>query len=828
MKKFLSAILTLLSIAMLCAASPALTLYEGNIDDVELYAPDGSSLSVLSDIDESGFIIRSKGDGQEVFTSPFGKLYLKGDTILAITGFTTEDPTLYLISGQTNLVLDEDMRLSFYTPTTCTVVEGAGEYAFISTDEEEAFMNYSSSTAFSYDSLRAVTIEVGAMEELRYADASVAEATQASYYHHTVLSDQLVYDKVPETVIEEIPEIIVPVEVAEEVPEVVVPVEATEEESLEQTEAIPSKPELIEPVTSIEEEGRPSAPFLIEPIQELIPDVVPPVSPDIGYDSWIEKEPVPSAPIVSNAAWMVYPEIPSAPVVTNSAWLDVPSEPVVTNSAWLETAAVPVIVPPAEEETYDEVPAYTPGKVVPIQLSDTKIAENQEELTPVTEEPLPVMEDSPAESDEPFFSYGVEAGVRYPLNWNKGEVPSDPVILVTPSVRIGRGNWQIGLRAPLQMAFTNGPFRLVGFNGRELWDFGIGDGYTAAERIYFAITDSLALIDHIYLGDADETIAYLRAERGYERNGTIFSSFGYEEGLSLRLGFNFPNFAFRAYVANAQAPSIGEVQFSLYPFRLGGASLSINVPLEMVMKDSESYMLSLFPEFRIDLPFADEAFTLSAFAMGMAYTSYSDGGLEESQIIYDFQNKSMLPFMAGGEIALDISPVTVTLTGGYRNGMLSPEYFNEFTAAMNETIADKAGEEGTAIFAKAAFGLDFGVFGIDLSYSVGDLMAFSTDPQDIARISFLVDVADMVKVYGSFAKRNLVTSFKGFDATEFFMGADTLFAIGADLDFGTFGFNAEARTVHLPTGRTRNGSFNIYELTAESYLQLKLTGRVEF
>ena len=86
MKKFLSAILTLLSMAMLCAASPALTLYEGNIDDVELYAPDGSSLSVLSDIDESGFIIRSKGDGQEVFTSPFGKLYLKGDTILAITG----------------------------------------------------------------------------------------------------------------------------------------------------------------------------------------------------------------------------------------------------------------------------------------------------------------------------------------------------------------------------------------------------------------------------------------------------------------------------------------------------------------------------------------------------------------------------------------------------------------------------------------------------------------------------------------------------------------------------------------------------------------------
>ncbi len=819
MKKFLSAILTLLSMALLFAASPALTLYEGNIDDVELYAPDGSSLSVLSDIDESGFIIRSRGDGQEVFTSPFGKLYLKGDTILAITGFTTADPTLYLISGETNLVLDEDMRLSFYTPTTCTLVEGKGEYAFISTDDEEAFMNYSSATAYSYDSLRATTIEVGAMEELRYADASVAKATQASYYTHTVLSDQLVYD--------EVPEVIEPAEPETTVPVIVVPVETETEEPEaepvameEEAPAVPSAPSLLEPIVSlsapVEEEieepvaeplGEPSAPFIIEPIQSLIPDEVPPVSPEVGYDSWIE----PAA-------------VPTAPVVTNSAWLGTPSAPIVTNTAWIERTEAPVVAYEIPEEEDVEEPEYIPGEIVPIQLSDTSIAENQAETTPIAAEPVAAAE----ESDEPFFSYGVEAGARYPLNWNKGDVPSDPVILITPYVNIGRGNWQIGLRAPLQMAFTNGPFRLVGFNGRELWDFGIGDGYTNAERIYYAITDSFALIDHIYLGDADQTVAYLRAERGYVKNGTIFSSFGYEEGLSLRLGFNFPNLAFRAYVANIQAPSIGEVQFSLYPFRLGGASLSINVPFEMVARDRGNYMISLFPELRIDLPFADDAFRLSAFAMGMAYTSYSDGDLEESQIIYDFQKKSMLPFMAGGEIALDISPVTVTLTGGYRNGMLSPEYFNEFTAAMNETIADKTGDVGTAVFAKASLGLDFGVFGIGLSYSVNDLLEFSTDPQDVARISFLVDAADMVKVYGAFAKRNLVNSFDKFDAKDFFMGSDTLFALGVDLDFGHFGFNAEARTVHLPTGGMKNGSFNIYELTEESYLLLKLTGRVEF
>ena len=73
-----------------------------------------------------------------------------------------------------------------------------------------------------------------------------------------------------------------------------------------------------------------------------------------------------------------------------------------------------------------------------------------------------------------------------------------------------------------------------------------------------------------------------------------------------------------------------------------------------------------------------------------------------------------------------------------------------------------------------------------------------------------------------------MTGFKQFDAREFFMGPDTLFALGVDLDFGHFGFNAEARTVHLPTGGTKNGSFNIYELTEKNYLLLKLTGRVEF
>ena len=741
MKKFLSAILVLLSTAMVMAASPALTLYEGNIDNVELFAPDGSTLDVLSDIDASGFVIVSEGD-EEVFSSPFGKLYLTGDTILAVTGFTSEDPSLYLISGRANVVLESDMRLSFYTPTTRTTIEGEGEYAFVSTDAEESFMNYSDFPAVSYDAMRAVEKEVAPMHELRYAQASVTEATQASYYSYSVLCDRLVYDEA---------------EIAAE-PEEQVVVTVPEEEAEEQV--VVTMPE-----EDAEETGIPETPAFIEPILD------------------IDVSAVPSAPVLSCTSWITETNVPSAPVLSNEAWLadsDVPSSPAVSTESWISSAETQ-----AEEET----------------------------------------------SDEPLISFALEIGARYPLNWNKADVESDPVLLVTPSVTIGRGDWQIGLRAPLQMAFTNGPFRLVGFSGRELWDFGTGSGYTKEESVFHAVTDSFAIIDHLYLGNPEQTIAYIRAESDFVKNGTVFSSFGYEDGLALRLGFNFPNLAFRAYLSDAQAPHIGELQFSFYPFVLGGASLSLEIPFEMVFRDSDSYMLTFFPAFRLDMPFADHSFVLSAFAVGTVYTNYNDGELETSQIIYDFQEKAILPFMVGGEIKLDIDPVSVTVKGGYRKGILSPEYFNEFSAATNETIADKVvtDDNGTAVFASLSLGLDFGVFGLGLSYSANDLLEFSTDPMDVARLWVSVDAADMVTVYGSFSKRNLVTGFKNdFDAAEFFTGSDTLFTLGVDLDFGMFGLTAEARTVHLPTGRMKNGSVNIHELTDESYLQFKLIGRVEF
>ena len=432
-----------------------------------------------------------------------------------------------------------------------------------------------------------------------------------------------------------------------------------------------------------------------------------------------------------------------------------------------------------------------------------------------------------AEDEEHLITVGVEVGASYPLNWNKIKgKDGEPLILATPYVNIGRGNWQIGLRAPLQMAFID-EFRLAGFSGKADWDFGTEKGITKEEAIYNAITDSMALIDHLYLGNPDYTIAYLRMERGYERNSTIFSSYGWDEGLAVRLGFNFSNLAFQIYLDNAEAPHIGELSLAFYPFAFRGTSFSINVPTEVLFTSFDDYEMFFFPEVRLDIPFADRSFILSVFATGSMYTSYNDRQLNKSEIIYDFNEKKMLPFLAGAELTFDFKPVKVELSGGYRSGGLSTEYFNEFTFAEHKvSVFEEYEKGGNTFFASAALTLDFDVVSVGLSYSVDDIQHFSTEPMDIARIKVEGHAGSIADIYATAAVRGLVSSFKGFDAKEFFMGPDFLFAVGFDLDFGMFGLTAEARTVHLPEGSS--GLLNVHNPSEDTYLQFKLLGRVEF
>ena len=841
MKKFLSAILILLSMTLLMADSPALTIYEGNIDDVELFAPDGTPLSVLSDINESGYIIRTQGEAK-AFASQYGDIYLQGDSMLAVTGFTTADPTLYLVYGTANIVMKTDLTLSVYTPTSRTTIQGEGEYAFVSTDTEETFMNYSENSAESYDAMRAVRTEVPSMSELDYARGTVERTTQERYYTTSVLCDLIIYDEAETDM--EIPVIAGGDESEAEIHEAI---ETSDSEDSEEIEAIlideeegtvPEPPVIIETIVSgpdsEEQAAVPEAPIVIETATDLEEDAIATAEEEESEEIAAAEvhDAVPEPPVMIEAITSLvgpYPEkpaavpeaptfagftttlemgVPSAPVFTEpetSLSLTVPTAPVFLETTSSLVPAVPTFTENAEDAAEAALPE-PPTMTVSTLLAEDEMAEESEK--------------------EPLVKFAVELGASYPLNWNKAADDGEPLILVTPSVTIGRGNWQIGLRVPLKMAFINS-FRLAGMSGKENWDFGTDDSYTKEEVIYNAITDSMSLIDHLYLGNPDSTIAYLRMERGYERNGTIFSSYGWDEGLAVRMGFNFSNLSFQVYLDNAEAPHIGEFGVSFYPFAFRGAAFSINVPTEFLFENFNTYSMNFFPEVRLDLPFAQRRFILSAFAVGSMYTEYESNELVQSEIVWDFARGEMLPFVAGAELAFNFSPVSVVVNGGYRKG-LSTEYFNEFTFAGHEVYGQGNASNDTAFFASASLTLDFDVVKVGLSYSVDNIEGFrNSDPSDIARLRIEGNITDIADIYATASIRNLVSSFSNFDAAYFFMGGNTLFAIGTDLDFGMFGLTAEARTVHIPDS-TADDYLNVHKLSADSYLQFKLLGRVEF
>ena len=74
MKKILSVILIMLSVMAISASSDMLTISEGDIDGVKLYAPDGSVLDAFEPVGKNGMVIQTDGDGKR-FTSLFGDIY---------------------------------------------------------------------------------------------------------------------------------------------------------------------------------------------------------------------------------------------------------------------------------------------------------------------------------------------------------------------------------------------------------------------------------------------------------------------------------------------------------------------------------------------------------------------------------------------------------------------------------------------------------------------------------------------------------------------------------------------------------------------------------
>ena len=167
MKKILATIMVLLCVLTASSAAPALSLSEGNIDGITVYAPDGRKLDPLTDVGESGMVIRT-GEASAAFVSDYGDIHLDGNTLLAVTGFDIESPSLYLVYGGMNVIKKDDLSISVFTPASRTSIMAAGEYAFVSTDEAERFANISDSTVTAYDAIRGTETAVGPMEEIDY------------------------------------------------------------------------------------------------------------------------------------------------------------------------------------------------------------------------------------------------------------------------------------------------------------------------------------------------------------------------------------------------------------------------------------------------------------------------------------------------------------------------------------------------------------------------------------------------------------------------------------------------------------------------------------
>ena len=399
-----------------------------------------------------------------------------------------------------------------------------------------------------------------------------------------------------------------------------------------------------------------------------------------------------------------------------------------------------------------------------------------------------------------------------------------PEILVMPVITVGTGMTEAGFRAPIKMAFNEGgELYLAGMNGRKLWDFGTG---SESDKIYRAITDAFALIDHITLGDGHDTIAYLLAERGYRKDGTLFSSYGWNDALSLRFGFNFPNLALSIYADNLEAPHISEFSIGFYPVDLDSLSFSINVPMEMLFASAETYTLLMYPEFRIDIPFY--GFELSAFIMGEMGTSYRNGIAEETKLIYDFQNGTFYDYLIGAEFSYTGKGMTASVESGYRSGKLGPDLFNEFVARNGRIINDMTDVSDPGWYIKAAYGLDFGYVDFSASYSIDNVIAACTGGRwsDTLSLSLGGMVSDNARLYGRFARSGFSSSFNGASFADYMLSPDTIFALGADFTFGIVGFSAELRTAFQ--AGSDQPYMNVLTITDNPALELCVKARFVF
>lgn len=181
MKKAALFLVIILSLSAMLFAADGLYIKSG---EAELYNPWGMSVEAGGSISDSGYVVRSNQD--TTLDSPFGQIDLTGGSLLAVTGFSTSEPSIYLVDGQMSVRLTTLSRLTVYTSSASYYLTGSGEYHFLYTADSDIAINNSAFPVSVYDALRR---EESVIQPYHYSDLIAHDLDIPLVAQHDVIQE---------------------------------------------------------------------------------------------------------------------------------------------------------------------------------------------------------------------------------------------------------------------------------------------------------------------------------------------------------------------------------------------------------------------------------------------------------------------------------------------------------------------------------------------------------------------------------------------------------------------------------------------------------------
>ena len=431
------------------------------------------------------------------------------------------------------------------------------------------------------------------------------------------------------------------------------------------------------------------------------------------------------------------------------------------------------------------------------------------------------------------FSFEISTGYEYRFDDGVSRY------LIKPAMTFGNNDYALSLRAPLLLTFDDaGTFKLASpsNNGRKWWNFGSSE--TGAKKIFYAITDSLQLVNFIKLGNPESSVAYLDANRDFLMNDTLFTAFGSHDSLSIRAGFNFYNLSIGVYGGNIESPHIAELKIGIYPINPDSLSIGFSIPAEFYIKDFNNFELYFYPEVKLDIPLFWNHFNIALYAVGSVSANYEDGSPTTTNVFYDFKEKKLFAALLGGEMGFKWANFSLSLQGGWRTGPLTPDMYNIFTSTYNLLPSKDGAYDNSSFFAKTVANFDFKPFELELAYSLRDVQQLITNyksiDNDIFSAKMKVNFNDKISLYSSFHRKGFVSLFKrGTDIkNDIFTSPNSIYSIGMDFNYGIVSVNAEFSSV-LKTSEFASSTEYIntnarYNATKDISSAFSVTTRIKF